>query len=222
MQSLTVLFISWFVIVIRCSASDLDVSFLDQNSLGFLDDSSISFNLLDDSSIQGTNSLAQLTDSNVDWFFDSGDQFGKTDWFLDDDDQPSEISGLDSGFFLAEVINCDVNNADDTQLFDKRGTVCKNPSGVKDPPPEEIINPTDPFNTDELLNIEPTIFSFQQSSEVCPTLIFGTSKIPVCSKDKNARIRLDLVFSATLYNILPGAFASGYNFSVIDFDSKKS
>ena len=65
MQPLIVLFTSWFVVATVYSASDLDASFLDQNSVDFLDDSSISLNLLEDPRIQGTNSLVQSADSDV-------------------------------------------------------------------------------------------------------------------------------------------------------------
>ena len=216
MQSLIFLVTSSFLIVIGYSALDLDASSFDvssfdassfdrssfdEKSLNFLDDSSISLNLLDDSSIQGTNSLDQSTGSDF-------------DLFLDTDDQRSQASASDSGFFLSNDISCDVNNADDAQLFDKRrrDSVCKNPDAsignVKN-----SINSIDPFNLDEFLQKQPSALVFETSFEACPVKDYEDSNTPVC--DKLATVlqaaQLD-VDSADLFNVDPGAFAREFKF----------
>ena len=217
MQSLTLLVTSCFLIAISYSAPDLDASALGENSFNFLDDSSISsnpfddssiaFNLLDDSSIQGTNSLDQSTDSGIDWFPDT-------------DAQLSQTSESDSSFFLADDINCDAINADDTQLFGKRrrDTSCKIPDvEIKDP--VKMSNPSDPFALEQVLRKASLMADFKKSFESCPAKIFGDSNIPACTT-KSSLLVPTATLAVTLYDVDPGAFACGYKFESSNLRAK--
>ena len=170
MQLLTPLVTLCFLIGIGYSASGFDITPFNENAFDFSSDSSLSLNLLNNPSIQETNPLDQSIDSNIDWFLDTGHPLSQT-------------SEPDSTFFLADDINCDVNNADDNQLFDKRrrGAACKTPKATTED--ENLINPTDPFNTNQLLEKNPSISDFKSDFEACPKAIFESSNIPVCQDE---------------------------------------
>lgn len=213
MQSLTFLVILCILITIGGSVSDFDVSLVDvslfdEDSLSFPDQDSLNFlgedslNFLDDPSIQTMNPLDQSTGSDIDWFLD---------------DQLSQTTEPDSSSFLADDIDCDAFNADDTQLFGKRrrDAACKNPStssAQRKKPGKGFGPPTDPFSINQFINTRPSLADFRESFEVCPFVYFGTSNTPVCSNEFTIPLAKPPLGALKLLDVYPGAFACASGF----------
>ena len=220
-------------------SSDLDVNSLDESSFTFPSDSSVDYfasnfdvNSLDkiplippsDSSIQETNSFDQSTDSSnfLDLLNASNvqetnplDRSTDTDidWLLNTDDQFSP----DSSFSLADDIICDVNDAADTQLFDKRrrDAACQNPEATSTDS-EDINKLNNLFNPQQLLNImKPKITDLKENQEACPTEVFDDSNIPVCKHAATLLTTPNNLPPVTLTNVDPGAFSCEYEFESV-------
>ena len=232
MRALTFLVISCILITISYSASDFDVSlfgedslsvpvqdslgFSDQDSLNFLGEDSLSLpnpdslNFLDDPSIQTTNPLDQSTGSDINTFLD---------------DPLSQTTEPDSSFLLADDINCDAFNADDTQLFGKRrrDAACTNPStsSAKPKKPKKGFGPTnDPFNFNEFIKTRPSLADFQESSDACPAFYFGDSNTPVCSTEFTIPLARQPLLSLRLLDVDPGTLACASEFESSNFDDQ--
>lgn len=127
--------------------------------------------------------------------------------FSDDTDQLDQTS---DSFFLANDIDCDTSSADNLQFFGKmrRLNTCQNPpTREASPSGADPLEKDDPFGFNELVNQDPLLAGFTESSEKCPTKIFEISLTPVCTKDSTKVRYMSNTMAATLYDVDPGALA---------------
>lgn len=158
--------------------------------------------IFDDLSLEEINPLDFTITRDSDWLF--GETVGSNEAdssvfspeiLLLDESNPSLLSASDD-------LACDVSNADDMQLFDKkrRGSSCLVPFVGNTENQNEPSTQGDDFNSNNEPNqeIAPTgLFApleiFSDDVELCPPRIFKTSNIPVCR-----------VFLPGTYILIPG------------------
>lgn len=185
---LLVLLMSWSVIGIDHAQSESvlsKVSELDPRSMTFdkrhpqdliASDQGITF---DPNWLQNDDSLNPTVPSDSDLLLGSGSSVDSTSSNLFFDS--GSLDELDPNLFSAnDNVVCDLGNAGETQLFGKRrrGESCRDPVVGKNKNPSGS-DQGEPFNLNEPFKL-PTD-AFPEDTDLCPTRIFGASKIPVCS-----------------------------------------